>query len=448
MDFKIAPEEIKTVAKLEEAIKEHFLIVDDGLIRVMCASVIANRIMSLDPVWLMIVAGSGGGKSEMLRCLNKLDFIHPISDLTVNTFASGQKRVGKETSLLLKINNGIMSFKDFTSILSKGGEAKIEIMKQLREIYDGEYVKQTGTGDSIKWKGKIGAIAGVTEAIYGQLRDMSKMGDRFIMYSMKQPDRMEGARKSFDNTRNIAEIREYMGDCFKHYIQHILKNIDEDEIEVSDSMRDDLLIVADFATRLRSAVETDFKTGIVEFVPALEMPMRVTAQLRNIGLGLKAMKQIDTGDKSIELDDVDKKILYKTAFDSIPRNRRDVLYPMAMYKQGVTSKGLAMKLELPTPSVTKQLSYLNALGVCSRKAGGGKMGDEWHIKEEFRNVLVNLKQVEVIDKKLVSDEEDETEENLIDQAFDSRDKDEAEQASLDINNPFGMRGYENDLMSG
>ena len=153
--------DIKHFSDLQKEFEKTFLFKDTGVLRLMCATVIANQ-MDLDPVWLFLVASSSGGKSELISSLNDIEveghnLIFPISDLTSNTFASGQKRTGKETSLLFKMPSGsIMTFKDFTSILSKNREARAEIVGQLREIYDKEYTKRTGTGDDIVWRGKLG----------------------------------------------------------------------------------------------------------------------------------------------------------------------------------------------------------------------------------------------------------------------------------------------------
>lgn len=398
------PNTIQTIEDLEKEYEKVFLLKDRGLVRVVCATIIANR-MSLDPVWMLLIAPSSGGKSEIIQAISGLEFVHPISDLTPNTFASGQKKVGRETSLLLRLNNGIMAFKDFTSLLSKNREARQEIMGQLREIYDGQYVKHTGTGESVVWRGKVGAIAGSTEAIYSNLNELSAMGDRFIMYMIEQPDRIEVARRVLENAHNMQEKREHLQQCFKHYILGVIEKMNEDELELAPEVKENLLIVADFATRVRSAVLTDFKTGLVDFVPSQEMPMRVTSQLYTIASGFMAMRKSEPkllGDasNSFKLSELEQKLLYKIAFDSIPRNRRDILHPLAQYAHGVRTKGLAAFLNLPTASVGKQLSHINALGICRRFARGGKDGDLWKMPDEYRKILIDLEHIEVKDTEL------------------------------------------------
>lgn len=437
MEEFVKPEDINTIEALEKEVDKVFLIKDRGLVRMVVATVVANR-MELDPVWLLLVAPPSGGKTELITAISGLDFVYPISDLTVNTFASGQKKTGKETSLLLKINNGIMAFKDFTSVLSKNKDAKKEIMGQLREIFDGEYVKRTGTGDDITWRGKVGAIAGATEVIYRHLEEMSAMGDRFIMYNIEQPDRIEVARRSLDNAGDMQEKRAHLKACFTHFINRVIGTIEETEIVLNQETKEELLRVADFATRVRSAVLTDFKSGLVDFVPKPEMPMRVTAQLYNLASAFIAINHAnphlrpDAPAHQGELTAPEKKLLFKTAFDSIPRTRRDALYPLAKYRDGITTAGLATFLDLPTPSVAKYLAQVNALGVCTRLKKGGPQGDTWKIKEEYREIMVKLENIEIVDGMLQAEALSSSHDSIDDwETLDSPNVD-FEQDSLDV----------------
>lgn len=399
--------EVDTIEKLEEEVEKVLLMADKGLMRMVAATVTSNR-LGLDPVWLMIVGPSASGKSECLNSTLGLKFTHPISDLTANTFASGFNKPGKEVSLLLQIQNGIMVFKDFTSILSKNKEEKKEILAQLREIFDGSYVKKTGTGEEINWKGKIGAIAGATEIIYRSLEEMSAMGDRFVMYSVMQPDRMMVARRAMKNAKNIEASRIHMQECFTNYINHVVANLEEIP-ELDENTSEELLKVADFATRVRSAVLTDFKTGMIDFVPSVEMPMRVVGQLTVLASAFLAM---ELSNPNLKRDDPIHKgvlpqsymsLLYKTAFDSIPRSRRDVIAPLAEYRDGATTAGVAATIHLPTPAAGKYLSQIAALGVCSRTKKGGTHGDVWVIKEEYRDIVIKLLGLTLKDGCLMGD---------------------------------------------
>lgn len=435
------PEDITTIEKLEEEVEKVLLIADKGFIKMVVAAVVANR-MELDPVWLLLVAPSSGGKTEVIQAASGLDFMFPISDLTVNTFASGQKKTGKETSLLLKINNGIMVFKDFTSILAKNREARGEIMKQLREIYDGEYVKRTGTGDDITWRGKVGALAGCTEVIYRYLEDMSAMGDRFVMYNVDQPDRLEMSRRVLENASDMREMRMHLRECFNHFMKQVITLVEqeEEEIQLKEEVKEKFLKVADFATRARSAVMTDFKSGLVDFVPSPEMPARMATQLYTLASAFVAINKanplLSKGHPAHkhQLTSDEEQLLAKTAFDSIPRTRRNILYPLAQYSGGVTTAGLATKLNLPTDSVRKYLAQVNALELCSRHKEGGKQGDKWRMYPKWREIMLWIEDIKVIDEVLMGDTDDDDDFDEFD-SLDAVDEYKRTQESLESLDP-------------
>lgn len=411
--------EIKTFQQLQDEFDKVLLLRDRGILRVLCATVIGNR-LDINPIWLFLVAGPSSGKSEFLESLNGMSFekggfIHPISTLTTNTFASGQKRDGMETSLLHKLKNGIMIFKDFTSIISKQREATQEIMGQLREIYDGSFVKETGTGYRISWKGRIGLIAGITTIIDYEANSFASMGERFIQYKIIAPDRIEALRKAWDNAFDIKAKREHLQECMKSYIEYALENMTEEKIELEKDIRENIFEIANFTAIARSGVKLDFRTGKVTFVPEKEMPMRIAMQLYGIACGISILDSIEPlvqESRKNNLTASDVALLYKIALDSIPTQRRLTLINLAKYKGGVTTAGLATKLRYPTETVNNWLSQVNALGFCERMKGGRE--DVWMLKEEFRGTIEKFEQVRSVDSDLTEDNAEEIENLKVD----------------------------------
>lgn len=433
---------ITRFSELEAEFKRAFLIVDPGIIGLLVDTVIANQ-MDMDPVWLFLVAPSSGGKSELITSINDIEvggqkLVYPISDLTTNTFASGQKKKGKETSLLHKMPpGGMMTFKDFTSMLSKNKDARTEIMGQLREIYDKEYVKRTGTGDDIIWRGKIGAIAGATEVVYDYQEDFAAMGDRFIMYSIKQPERRAlldfVMKNKEDPTFNKEAVRQRLRNVMKSYVEYILANFKEDETQLSKETKEDIINVADFCTLVRSGVIVDRRKGTVEFVPAAEMPTRMIEQLLAIASATLArhMSEPLSGGKNTphakgELTEDEKLTLYKIAFDSIPKKRRMALRKLAQYVGGITTKGLAMSINYQTSVVQGWLNQLNGLGICNREAKGGNQGDLWKLNPKFRDIMVRFEKI-AVEEGTLEGNGDEEEEDDWDEAWQARQKADVEQ---------------------
>src|SRR3990167_3788664 len=76
--------------ELKAVINKWMLIVDPGVVKLLCATIYANILQS-DPVWLFLIAPSSGGKTELLNGLLKNPDCYFLSQLTPNTLLSGYK---------------------------------------------------------------------------------------------------------------------------------------------------------------------------------------------------------------------------------------------------------------------------------------------------------------------------------------------------------------------
>ena len=74
--------------ELKAIIDKWMLIVDPGVVKLLCATIFANT-LNTDPVWLFLVAPSSGGKTELLNGLLKNPDCYFLSQLTPNTLLSG-----------------------------------------------------------------------------------------------------------------------------------------------------------------------------------------------------------------------------------------------------------------------------------------------------------------------------------------------------------------------
>lgn len=399
---------VDTIEKLQALVDEVFLLEDRGVVKVVCATVIANK-LDVDPVWLFLVAPSSGGKTEMINGIHGLDFVHPIDTMTVNTFASGQKRAGKETSLLLKINDGVITYKDFTAILDMNPDARKEIMGQLRCIFDGDFVKRVGTGDDIVWKGKLGFVAAITSIIHERSAEFAAMGERFIQYAIRQPGRKDVARRVFQNARGMEAKRKHVQEAFTEYITFVLERLSKEEVVLSDSAREEIIDIANYSTLARSAVIKDPRNPVrVRFVPDAEMPMRVIAQLVALATTFAAMNKAEAGDGAAavaDITDFDRQLVYKIALDSIPRKRRIALQVLAKYGRGATTAGIASLVGYHTEVVKETLFELAALGLVARERNGGV--DKWTILQEFAETAARFERIQTLDQALAAKDEDE-----------------------------------------
>ncbi len=341
-----------------------------------------------------------------------------ISDLTENTFASAFKSTDKKSASLLENMpfGGLMIFKDFTSMLTKRKEARDVIMSQLREIYDGRYDRRTGNNKDTQWQGQVGALAGVTEAVHEYMPDMSAMGDRFVMYSPKMPDRrklLEFTMKMRVSGTNQSELLEDAKQAMAEYIHQALPHIHDIQLNMNDKDREYLMDVCDFVTKARSGVIEDFRTNAVRFVPSAEMPTRMIDQLLSIGKAFCVLRHAEG--KSTELDKNDMDVLFKIAFDSIPIKRLWALRQIAGYLMGVTSAGVGQRIGYETNVVQQWLAQLAALGIVHKVYGSRQ--DLWMLNDEYRQIMQTYQHIEAKNEVLESDSQMDTDDFLVKQAL-------------------------------
>ena len=367
--------------ELEKIVNQWMLVVDQGIIKLLPALIIANKLHGRDPVWLFLIGPSGGGKTEFLSCLFDLQEVWTISLLTAQTFLSGMPGEG-DMSLLPKINNKVLIFKDWTNILSQNKDARNEIMGQLREIYDGQMKKPFGNGKIAEWKGKIGLIAGTTPAIDIAQQMHTTLGERFIHYRLKTPGRKETAQRALSNSENAEFMRTSLRNAFYAFFKGV--EIPAEIPKVSDEVQTEIIKVANFTTMARSGVirEFTFKKEIM-FVPSIEMPTRIVQQLNSLAVSFII---VNKGEFIPE----DMKIIYKIALDSIPQTNRMVIMEMARSNERTTTE-IATSLGYPTGPIRLYLENLAMLGVCRRIKGReseeGGTADKWIMEPEFVEII-------------------------------------------------------------
>jgi len=405
-----------TLQKLREAFGSVYLLEDPYIIKVL-VSLYVSHLLKSDPIWLIIVAPSAGGKSEIINALSKCKYVHPLSTLTANTFLSGISKGGESASLLHNLSkgtdqeqNGIITFKDLTSILSENKDTKSVLMAQMREIYDGRYIKQFGTGKKQEWAGKVTVIAGSTYAIHSKKKDYVSMGERFLFYNFIQPEAKAAANKSMENQESgeLDEKRGWLADLTKEYIENA--EIPKEKVKIPETLKKDLISLAEFSTRVRSEVERNWRSPqqeITEVYPP-EMPTRMAAALQTMARALSVVNFNETG--KMELQPEDHNILYKIALDSIPSSKRLIIQELAKYNE-LTTTGLATKIDRPTTTVRYRLEELVALEVAERAKGVGPYGDRWKMKDKYIELVRKFEKIKK-ESDLLDEENAEESQNI------------------------------------
>lgn len=201
-------EKVTQLLDLQERITSFLLLKDPDVLPVMLGAMAAHRFGGT-PVWLLLVAPLSGTKTELIRALERVPGTYFLSDLTARTFASGLETHRADPSLLARLQEEVLLFKDFTTVLEMHREERQAILAQLREIYDGRFDKPWGTGKELHWKGRLGFIAGVTPIIDSHHSVLAVLGARFVML------RVEQARAARYGHKGARECR-----AGKHHAPH------------------------------------------------------------------------------------------------------------------------------------------------------------------------------------------------------------------------------------
>jgi hypothetical protein len=256
------------------------------------ATIVANR-MEGDPLWLFLVAPPSGGKTEVIRALDDVPDVFALSALSPQTFASGFERRGIETSLLPKLDGKTVVMKDFGTVLTMYREAKAEILAQLREIYDGSFSKEWGNGKSLKWRGKVGLLAGVTEIIDREYSLNQILGERFLLYRLQRADARVLARAALSQrSREVAQRQ-----ALRDVVRVFLEGLAIPRPTLPAAIQEGLTALACFAALARSPIFTDPR-GEIELIPEPEAPGRLVKQLAILAEALSVVR----GEAAVSLE--------------------------------------------------------------------------------------------------------------------------------------------------
>lgn len=412
-----------TLAELKAEIQKYQYFERTSVIDVVLAATLATQLQIGDPIWLVVIGASSGGKSQILRpvAMTNPKFIHRIDDITENTFLSGmavtkaQKAKGQlgGNSLLHRIGpRGIIVISDLTVLFSKNSESKTTILSQFRMLYDGEMVKFSGmTDEPIAWKGKLGVISGSTPSIYSHFEEVADMGERFIYYRMEEYDRKKAAQLAINRGVSAHDVDNILKDKYTEYLRGVIEWFDgdrglADKLRLDEDTQEWIVRVALFAERLRASVHTDWKGENIDRVPVMAYPTRVVLQLRALGLGLLAMK-LHEGNG---LGEEEKHVLGRCAYSLANEEKRACLRILGSigHNERLRTTTIADKIGLNTAVIGRVLQGMAATGVLERS--GDESGLSWRIKEredwEIVRYLEDIHDEDVVEQRVANVEDD------------------------------------------
>ncbi|MFC8597177.1 bifunctional DNA primase/polymerase [Isoptericola sp. NPDC057191] len=314
-------------------------------------AVVAVERMDGDPVWLLVLSGSGNAKTEVVSAATGAG-AHVVSTLSGEAaLLSGTQlrdRSKNATGGLLRAMGarGVLVLKDVTSILSMHREKRAEVLAALREVADGRWVRPVGAsgGEELAWEGRIAVIGAVTSAWDEHYSVIAQMGDRFAILrvdSGEAAQRIDAGLSALDGlggeTTMRAELAAAFGGVIAGAATSTPPNLSRDE-----QMK--ILSAADLVTRARTHVSTDMRGDPVS-ASAPESPTRFAKQVAQIVRGAISIGMERT--KALRLG-------LRVARDSMPPQRIAVLEAMARTGGPMSTVELSRQLNLPQTTVRRE----------------------------------------------------------------------------------------------
>ena len=375
------------LAELEQQVNDYLLLDDPDAVAVILGVVAAQK-LSGDTPWLMIIGPPSGAKTELLALSRHVPAVFELSELTDKTLASGydpdDKKPsvahGQEPSLLARLDRQILVFKDFTTILEMQREKRQAVLAQLREIYDGSYVKVWGTGKELRWEGRLGFIAGVTPIIDKHHRAMAILGPRFLQLRLRQPDRHQAGLRAVENTqRDDRVIRKRLAAQVARFIE----GLPDVAPTISPEHLDMVVAIAELVTRARSVVERDARTREIAYTPTPEMPPRFARQLVALASGIALV----SGHREKVADD-DIRRVARVGLDGIPPARRACLEVLTTERAWTATTDVATRLRCSPSHARRTLEDLEVLDLVVSQPGKEGTATHWRLSQKCSPVVV------------------------------------------------------------
>ncbi len=326
----------------------------DALDAVLAAAAVEQ--LDGDPLWLLLISGSGNAKTETAQALAGAGALvtSTISSPGALLSATSQKDRAKDATggLLRKIGDrGVLVIKDVTSILSMNKDARAEVLAALREVYDGHWSRNVGSdgGRTLDWHGRLVVVGAVTTAWDKAHAAIASMGDRFVLVRMdSRSGRQKAGRQAIGNTGHESVMRDDLAAVVGALLRRELVR----DTALTGVETDRVLAAADLVTLARTGVEFDYRGDVVD-AHAPEMPTRFAKQLAQVMRGAVALGM----DREHAL-----RLAIRCARDSMPPLRLSIVDDLAAHPGSSTTE-VRKRLDKPRNTVDRQLQALHMLGV-------------------------------------------------------------------------------------
>jgi len=366
------PSHGKYIDGFRAKLDQYLLPVDPMAIDIVLSTAISIYLRG-DPIWLLLIGPSGGGKTELLNLFKDSDDTLLISRLTENTLLSGSLDVPSGHDLLDDLNGKILIIKDLSPILELGSDAQKSILSTLRDAYDGHVTHRWGTGVTKEWQGRFGVMAAATYAVDKQMTLSAELGERFVRVNLKT-DSLEQTKRALELIGREEEMRDELSKMGRDLLAHYKRLAEDMKPAIPGSIIQLVQELAVMTATLRTPVLRD-GNHVVTTPVVPEVGTRLGKQLSQITQAHALLWEKKRADR------IDYTFTVRAAIDSIRVQRVNAL--RILLDGEYTGKNMAGLLSVPPNTLSYVMQDLKALGIVEKM--GGHKG--WRLNDSAHEVL-------------------------------------------------------------
>lgn len=362
--------------------KKWLYLPDTTVIDVLYGTIIANRLDG-DPLWLFIVAPSGGTKTVFMLSISDAPKIISTTTMTPHSLVSGANfSGGADPSLIPRLNDKILTIKDFTAILNMNQTHREEIFGLLRDAYDGKIEKMFGNGIFRSYDSKFGIVAGVTRAIELYTEGATALGERFLRYTIpisnSYKERMKYLRRAMKNASTGKE----MDDELKKLGTDILAFNYKKVPNIPDDISEKLIVLAQWTSVMRGTVSRDQYSKEIVTKPFIELGTRLVKQFTKLLIGIGMFRAIE------DISNNEYNIVRDIAISSIPSEINEITKYTFKLKNNewVEHKDISKYTGIPSEACRKKIENMVLLNIIDKEKEGYKQ--IYILNKEIRELII------------------------------------------------------------
>ena len=345
--------------KVIETYNKWFCLKDTFAIDIALATAITRNAKTV-PLWIIMIAPSGAGKSELIRPLE--DKKNPsttevMSKITPNTFLSGRKGEYVDFAQTLENTPKLFLTYDFAQFAKLDAKDKAQVWAQLRDIYDGFIERKAGLGVFKKVDGlRVNWIICTTPIMDSELLVQQELGTRELIFRFEHEEINEEQlmNKVWDNSELVDEMRKELAFFVRSFIEK-KESAGIKENSISDKTKKELMLIAKTISVLRAATESDTFSGELTNFVYKEMPTRILLQLKSLFIGLKNLDEKYSDGRAL-------KAIQKVALSSIHPVRLRIIIEL-LHEGAVSTTKIQKSLSIGYKTVVTQLYTAQQLGL-------------------------------------------------------------------------------------